>query len=58
MALLAEDLLLLALDDDSGKALVDSITLPRALAGAVLLELALDNVVLLDEEGARGKKAG
>lgn len=56
MSLLAEDLLLLALDDESGKAIVDGVTLPRALAGAVLLELALDNVVVLDEEGARGKK--
>ncbi|MGN5238738.1 MULTISPECIES: GPP34 family phosphoprotein [unclassified Rhodococcus (in: high G+C Gram-positive bacteria)] len=57
MSLLAEDLLLLALDDESGKAIVDSITLPRALAGAVLLELALDNVVLLDDKGEGGKKS-
>jgi hypothetical protein len=56
MSLLAEDLLLLALDDESGKSIVDSVTLPRVLAGAVLLELALGNVVLLDEEGVKGKK--
>lgn len=56
MTLLAEDLLLLALDDDSGKAVVDGITLPRVLAGAVLLELALDGIVTLDAEGARGRK--
>ncbi|MFD6893778.1 GPP34 family phosphoprotein [Rhodococcus sp. NPDC060086] len=56
MSLLAEDLLLLALDDESGKSIVDSITLPRVLAGAVLLELVLDKVVLLDEEGMQGKK--
>ena len=56
MTLLAEDLLLLALDDDSGKAVVDGVTLPRALAGAVLLELTLDGVVVLDGEGERRRR--
>ncbi|MEE2033231.1 GOLPH3/VPS74 family protein [Rhodococcus chondri] len=56
MALLAEDLMLLLLDDDSGRALVDSTKLPRVLAGAVLLELTLDAVVGLDTEGSRVRK--
>lgn len=56
MTLLAEDLLLLALDDESGKAVLDGITLPRVLAGGVLLELASEGVVVLDADGARGKK--
>lgn len=41
MTILAEDLLLLALDDESGRPTVDGSTLPLALGGAVLLELAL-----------------
>lgn len=45
MTLLAEDLLLLLLDDDSGKPVVDGFALPRVLAGAVLLDLTLDGVV-------------
>ena len=45
MTLLAEDLLLLLLDDDTGKPLVDGTALPRVLAGAVLLDLALAGVV-------------
>jgi hypothetical protein len=45
MTLLAEDLLLLLLDDDTGKPLVDGVVLPRVLAGAVLLDLTLDGVV-------------
>ncbi|EME22998.1 GOLPH3/VPS74 family protein [Rhodococcus triatomae] len=45
MTLLAEDLLLLLLDDETGKPLVDGSVLPRALAGAVLLDLSLDAVV-------------
>lgn len=38
--ILAEDLLLLLLDDATGKPVTDSIKLDHALAGAVLLELA------------------
>ncbi|MFC9788821.1 GPP34 family phosphoprotein [Rhodococcus sp. NPDC127528] len=45
MTLLAEDLLLLLLDDETGKPVVDGAALPRVLAGAVLLDLALDGVV-------------
>lgn len=56
MALLAEDVLLLLLDDDSGKPLVDSVRLPRVLAGAVLLELALDDVVVVDTAGEKVRK--
>jgi len=63
VTLLAEDLLLLLIDDASGALLLDSTRLDRALAGAVLLELALaervgppppgrrfgrDRIVLLD----------
>jgi hypothetical protein len=39
MAVLAEDLLLLLFDDDSGRPVVDGTALDNALAGAVLLEL-------------------
>lgn len=48
--------MLLLLDDESGKAVVDSTKLPRVLAGAVLLELALDDVVALDTDGSQVKK--
>lgn len=41
MPLLAEDLLLLLIDDATGKPLLDGVRLDRVLAGAVLLELAL-----------------
>jgi Golgi phosphoprotein 3 (GPP34) len=41
MTLLAEDVLLLLLDDASGKPIVDGTKLDRVLAGALLLELAL-----------------
>lgn len=51
MTLLAEDLLLLLLDDETGKPVVDGAKLPRVLAGAVLLELALDGVVEPAGEG-------
>lgn len=56
MTSIAEDLLLLLLDDESGKPLVDGVKLPRVLAGAVLLELALDDVVAVDTEGEQVKK--
>lgn len=51
MTLLAEDLLLLMLDEETGKPLVDSTKLPRGLAGAVLLDLALAGVVSPAEPG-------
>ncbi len=56
MTSIAEDLLLLLLDDESGKYVVDGVKLPRVLAGAVLLELALDDVVAVDTEGNQVKK--
>jgi len=43
--LLAEDLLLLLTDDETGKAVVDGTALDHALAGAVLLDLALSGHV-------------
>lgn len=56
MPLLAEDLLLLLLDDESGKPIVDGIRLPRVLAGAVLLELALAGTVTPDVDGSVVRK--
>ncbi|KXX60571.1 GOLPH3/VPS74 family protein [Rhodococcus sp. LB1] len=56
MTLLAEDLLLLLLDDTSGKPVVDGTRMPRVLAGAVLLELALGHVVTPAELGDDVKK--
>ncbi|WP_072810648.1 GOLPH3/VPS74 family protein [Rhodococcus zopfii] len=56
MTLLAEDLLLVLLDDESGKAIVDGSQLPRVLAGAVLLELALAGTVTPALEGAVVRK--
>ncbi|WP_433610446.1 GOLPH3/VPS74 family protein [Prescottella agglutinans] len=55
-SLIAEDLLLLLLDDESGGPVVDSTRLPRVLAGAVLLELALDGFVTPAEDGDDVKK--
>ncbi|GAB2666001.1 GPP34 family phosphoprotein [Prescottella soli] len=54
--LIAEDLLLLLLDDESGGPVVDGTRLPRVLAGAVLLELALDGYVTPAEDGEDVKK--
>lgn len=54
--LIAEDLLLLLLDDESGDPLTDGTKLPRVLAGAVLLELALDGYVTPADEGEDVKK--
>lgn len=56
MTLLAEDLLLVLLDDESGKAIVDGSALPRVLAGAVLLELALSGTVTPDADGTVARK--
>ncbi|WP_430331148.1 GOLPH3/VPS74 family protein [Rhodococcus sp. ACT016] len=55
-SLIAEDLLLLLLDDESGGSIVDGTRLPRVLAGAVLLELALDGYVTPAEPGEDVKK--
>ncbi|GGG22199.1 hypothetical protein GCM10007304_40030 [Rhodococcoides trifolii] len=51
MTLIAEDVLLLLLDDGSGKPIVDSTKLPRVLAGALVLELAMSGVLRLSEDG-------
>lgn len=56
MALLAEDLLLLLLDDRRGSLLVDSTSADSALAGAVLLELALEGRIDVAGEGSSVKK--
>lgn len=57
MDLIAEDLTLLLLDDDSGRPLVDSTKLTHSLAGALLLELALAGSVVPEgpaEKSAKG----
>ncbi|MDH6280887.1 GOLPH3/VPS74 family protein [Prescottella agglutinans] len=54
--LIAEDLLLLLLDDESGGPVVDGTRLPRVLAGAVLIELALDGYVTPAQDGEDVKK--
>lgn len=57
MDLIAEDLMLLLLDDDSGRPLVDSTKLTHSLAGALLLELALSGSVVPEgpaEKSAKG----
>jgi hypothetical protein len=56
MTLIAEDLLLLLLDDGSGKPVVDSTKLPRVLAGAVVLELAMDGTVFVAGDNESTKK--
>lgn len=48
--LLAEDLLLLLTDDETGKPVVATSTLALGLAGAQLVELALDGRVDVDEK--------
>ncbi|KHL18304.1 Golgi phosphoprotein 3 GPP34 [Mumia flava] len=64
--LIAEDLLLLAYDDESGKAQSDAYHLDYRLAGALLIELALDGRVdvvredgpVVAESGGTRVKAG
>jgi hypothetical protein len=51
--LIAEDVLLLAIDDASGKTTVSSTQLDPALAGAVLMELVVAGRVNLEGEGRR-----
>lgn len=53
--LIAEDLLLLLTNDATGRPEADSVKLPHALAGAVLLELALAGKVDVAGENARVK---
>ena len=56
MTLIAADLLLLLLDDEGGKPLVDSTRLPRVLSGAVLMELATEAAIRVADEGESVKK--
>ncbi|HVE18707.1 MAG TPA: GPP34 family phosphoprotein [Ilumatobacteraceae bacterium] len=51
MTLIAEDLLLLLLDDESGKPVLDDTRLSRVLAGALLMDLALDERISPATEG-------
>lgn len=53
--LIAEDLLLLFTDDDTGRSTVDGTKLSYALAGAILLELALDGKLDIAEKDERVK---
>ncbi|MDJ0393220.1 GPP34 family phosphoprotein [Rhodococcus sp. G-MC3] len=50
MTLIAEDLLLVLLDEQTGKPIVDSTKLPRVLAGALVLELAMNGSVRIGDE--------
>ncbi|MGB2721952.1 MAG: GPP34 family phosphoprotein [Rhodococcus sp. (in: high G+C Gram-positive bacteria)] len=56
MTLIAEDLLLLLLDDHSGKPLADSTKLPRVLAGALVVELAMGGALRVTGPGEQVKK--
>lgn len=53
--MIAEDLLLLLTDDATGRPQADSVKLPHALAGALLLELALAGKVDVAGDNARVK---
>ena len=55
MTLIAEDLLLLLLDHESGKPVLDDTRLSRVLAGALLMELALDERISPATEGIATK---
>jgi hypothetical protein len=50
-----EDLALLLLDPDTGRAVVDSTSLDRALAGALLLDLATRERITGDGNGAKAR---
>ena len=52
---LAEDLVLLLLDPGSGRAVVDSTSLDRAIGGALLLDLAARERITADGDGARAR---
>ena len=56
MTLIAEDLLLLLLDDESGNPSADSTKLPRVLAGALVVELALGGSLRITGPGEQTKK--
>lgn len=50
MTLIAEDVFLLLVDDTEGKPSVDSTKFPRVLAGALILELAMNGAVRITEK--------
>jgi hypothetical protein len=52
---LTEDLVLLLLDPGSGRAVVDSTSLDRAIGGALLLDLATRERITADGDGARAR---
>lgn len=53
MDLIAEDLLLLLIDEHSGRPLVDSTRTTHALAGALVLELAVMGLLVPEDPAAR-----
>lgn len=57
MELIAEDLLLLLIDELSGRPLIDSTRMTSSLAGALLLELALTGVVVPEDPTVRTGKS-
>lgn len=54
--LTAEDLLLLLLDDETGKPIIDRTKLDHALAGALLVELAVRGCVDIADRGEKVRK--
>lgn len=57
MDLIAEDLLLLLLDEASGKPLVDATRTTHSLAGALVLELAMMGLLIPEDPKARKGKS-
>jgi hypothetical protein len=55
MARITEDLVLLLFDLESGRALVDSTSLDRAIGGALLLDLSIQDRLTADGRGARAR---
>jgi hypothetical protein len=50
-----EDLVLLLLSPDTGRSLVDSTSLDRAIGGALLLDLAISDRITADGDGAKAR---
>ncbi|MDQ1689241.1 MAG: hypothetical protein QOK42_2216 [Frankiaceae bacterium] len=57
MTTVAEDLVLLLLDPESGRSVVDSMSLDLAIGGALLLDLSIRERVTADGEGATARLA-
>ncbi|MFC4949973.1 GOLPH3/VPS74 family protein [Pseudonocardia sp. GCM10023141] len=57
MTTVAEDLVLLLLDLQNGRPIVDRVSLDRAIGGALLLDLSVRGRVSADGDGARAKLA-